>query len=240
MLQRIDLADRVALGRRTSLESTASPSDTLVRAALDALAEAAGASRVGARRSPSGSPSRPGSAAAARTRRRRSDSRTHLEQPLPPSGLHELAAALGADVRSSSPRARSSATATDGARAARSAAGLLGRARPPGRGREGVDGRRLRRASTSAHGAVGWEERRKRSSGARGRPPSARPRRAAAQRSRLSPLADDLRALGAFRADVSGAGPAVYGLFHHRAHAGQPAVRSRRRPHLADRPNWYG
>lgn len=28
-----------------------------------------------------------------------------------------------------------------------------------------------------------------------------------------SPLADDLRAQGAFRADVSGAGPAVYGLF---------------------------
>jgi 4-diphosphocytidyl-2-C-methyl-D-erythritol kinase len=34
-----------------------------------------------------------------------------------------------------------------------------------------------------------------------------------------SPLADELRALGAFRADVSGAGPAVYGLFLHRAHA---------------------
>ena len=31
-----------------------------------------------------------------------------------------------------------------------------------------------------------------------------------------SPLADELRALGAFRADVSGAGPTVYGLFHHR------------------------
>jgi len=31
-----------------------------------------------------------------------------------------------------------------------------------------------------------------------------------------SPLADELRALGAFRADVTGAGPAVYGLFLHR------------------------
>ena len=30
-----------------------------------------------------------------------------------------------------------------------------------------------------------------------------------------SPLADELRAAGAFRADVSGAGPAVYGLFMH-------------------------
>jgi 4-diphosphocytidyl-2-C-methyl-D-erythritol kinase len=30
-----------------------------------------------------------------------------------------------------------------------------------------------------------------------------------------SPLADELRALGAFRADVTGAGPTVYGLFLH-------------------------
>ncbi len=29
----------------------------------------------------------------------------------------------------------------------------------------------------------------------------------------ISPLADDLRALGAFRTDVTGAGPAVFGLF---------------------------
>jgi 4-diphosphocytidyl-2-C-methyl-D-erythritol kinase len=34
-----------------------------------------------------------------------------------------------------------------------------------------------------------------------------------------SPIADELRALGAFRADVTGAGPAVYGLFLHGAHA---------------------
>jgi hypothetical protein len=34
-----------------------------------------------------------------------------------------------------------------------------------------------------------------------------------------SPLAERLQALGAFRADVTGAGPAVYGLFHHRAAA---------------------
>jgi 4-diphosphocytidyl-2-C-methyl-D-erythritol kinase len=34
-----------------------------------------------------------------------------------------------------------------------------------------------------------------------------------------SPLVDELLARGAFRADVSGAGPAVYALFHHRAGA---------------------
>jgi 4-diphosphocytidyl-2-C-methyl-D-erythritol kinase len=34
-----------------------------------------------------------------------------------------------------------------------------------------------------------------------------------------SPLAEELLALGAFRADVTGAGPAVYGLFLHGEHA---------------------
>jgi 4-diphosphocytidyl-2-C-methyl-D-erythritol kinase len=34
-----------------------------------------------------------------------------------------------------------------------------------------------------------------------------------------SPLAEELRALGAFRADVTGAGPSVYGLFLHGEHA---------------------
>ena len=56
-----------------------------------------------------------------------------------------------------------------------------------------------------------------------------------------SPLADELRTLGAFRADVTGAGPVVYGLFHHRA----AAVAARRRLRLRGRiwvtaPAWYG
>ena len=34
-----------------------------------------------------------------------------------------------------------------------------------------------------------------------------------------SPLAEAIRAAGAFRADVSGAGPALYGLFHQRKQA---------------------
>jgi 4-diphosphocytidyl-2-C-methyl-D-erythritol kinase len=36
-------------------------------------------------------------------------------------------------------------------------------------------------------------------------------------------LVDELTTRGAFRADVSGAGPAVYGLFHHRADAARAA-----------------
>jgi 4-diphosphocytidyl-2-C-methyl-D-erythritol kinase len=46
-----------------------------------------------------------------------------------------------------------------------------------------------------------------------------------AEASGASPLADDLRAAGAFRADVSGAGPAVYGLFESRREARSAARR---------------
>jgi 4-diphosphocytidyl-2-C-methyl-D-erythritol kinase len=55
-----------------------------------------------------------------------------------------------------------------------------------------------------------------------------------------SPLTDELRALGAFRADVSGAGPAVYGLFLHRAQATQAESQfaPRGRTWLAA-PAWY-
>src|SRR6476469_9962883 len=56
-----------------------------------------------------------------------------------------------------------------------------------------------------------------------------------------SPLADELRALGAFRADVSGAGPTVYGLFHHRrpARAARRALKRVARTWLTA-PAWYG
>ena len=56
-----------------------------------------------------------------------------------------------------------------------------------------------------------------------------------------SPLADRLRSLGAFRADVSGAGPAVYGLFHHRprAEAARRSLSALGRTWLTA-PAWYG
>jgi len=56
-----------------------------------------------------------------------------------------------------------------------------------------------------------------------------------------SPLSDELRTLGAFRADVSGAGPTVYGLFHHRdaAERARRTLRTRARTWLTA-PAWYG
>jgi 4-diphosphocytidyl-2-C-methyl-D-erythritol kinase len=55
-----------------------------------------------------------------------------------------------------------------------------------------------------------------------------------------SPLADELRELGAFRADVTGAGPAVYGLFADRetAEGARLALTSRGRTWLT--APWYG
>ena len=55
-----------------------------------------------------------------------------------------------------------------------------------------------------------------------------------------SALADELRALGAFRADVSGAGPVSYGLFLHRAPAQSAAraLKTRARTWLTA-PAWY-
>lgn len=55
-----------------------------------------------------------------------------------------------------------------------------------------------------------------------------------------SPIADELRELGAFRADVTGAGPAVYGLFAdpERAEAARVALAPRGRTWLT--APWYG
>jgi 4-diphosphocytidyl-2-C-methyl-D-erythritol kinase len=55
-----------------------------------------------------------------------------------------------------------------------------------------------------------------------------------------SPLADELRALGAFRADVTGAGPAVYALFLHgaQARAAQKHISPEGRTWLTA-PAWY-
>ena len=52
---------------------------------------------------------------------------------------------------------------------------------------------------------------------------------------------EELQALGAFRADVTGAGPTVYGLFHHRsqAKAAQRVAKGFGRTWLTA-PAWYG
>jgi 4-diphosphocytidyl-2-C-methyl-D-erythritol kinase len=55
-----------------------------------------------------------------------------------------------------------------------------------------------------------------------------------------SPIAEELRALGAFRADVTGAGPTVYGLFLHgeQARAAQRSISPKGRTWVTA-PAWY-
>jgi shikimate kinase len=56
-----------------------------------------------------------------------------------------------------------------------------------------------------------------------------------------SPLREELLAHGAFRADVSGAGPALYGLFHRRVDAARAAAALTRLGRLwLTIPAWYG
>ena len=102
--------------------------------------------------------------------------------------------------------------------------------------------RRARKASTAEvyrrfdelEAAAGFAERKATlldvlSSCRRPRDFAALPMNDLAQAAGTASLADELRGLGAFRADVSGAGPAVYALFHRREHAAAAARRLRLR-----------
>jgi 4-diphosphocytidyl-2-C-methyl-D-erythritol kinase len=165
-----------------------------------------------------------------------------LEEPLPPAALDELAVSLGADVPF---------FLHDGPQLGRGDGSVLQPldlpqdywvvvALPPGATK---DSTATVYAAFDRHGgAEGWDGRRvalERAVAAARRPRdlAALPPNDLAS----SPLSDRLRELGAFRADVSGAGPAVYGLFHHR----RQAVSARRALGRGVRtwltvPVWYG
>jgi 4-diphosphocytidyl-2-C-methyl-D-erythritol kinase len=211
VLQRIGLADTLALEPFDALAVEGFLEDTLVRRALELIASSAGvepAWRVTIeKRIPVASGLGGGSSDAAAALRLANDT---LDRPLADPDLHALAAELGADVPF---------FLTQG----------------PQLGEE--DGTRLspldlprdhwivlvlpageRKASTAAvyeafdrrSGHEGFERRRDelRQALVLG-DLAALPANDLAS----SPLADELRELGAFRADVTGAGPVVYGLF---------------------------
>ena len=242
VLQRISLADRVSLESAAHLEVHGFPEDTLVRRSLLLFAEAAGVDpawsvRI-AKRIPVAAGLGGGSSDAATALRLANES---LEHPLGSDVLRELAAQLGADVPS-----------------------FLAAGPQLGEG----DGSELRpldlpqdywvlivlphdqaKASTATvyerfderGGEEGFEERR--ASLLEALSQVHRPRDLAALPENdlaSSRLADELRAIGAFRADVTGAGPAVYGLFHHRppAAAAARSLRACGRSWLCV-PTWY-
>ena len=243
VLQRIGLVDRIELEPATALRVDGFADDTIVRAALESLARAAGvepAWRVRIEKEiPVAGGLGGGSSDAATALRLANET---LPEPLPPEELHRLAAGLGADVPfflSDGPQLG----AGDGSELERVDLPqdfwvvLL---HPHGAVKPSTGS--VYAAFDDRRGADGWEERRR----------TLREALAVVERPRdlaalppndlvSSPLAGELLAQGAFRADVSGAGPVLYGLFHHRA-AAQAAARALRRlgRTWTVAPAWYG
>ncbi len=215
VLQAIDLHDDIELEPADELAVEGFAEDTLVRAALEALAAAAEVEphwrvRIG-KRIPVAAGLGGGSSDAAAALRL---ANALLPDPLPPDALHDVAATLGADVPFFLREGPQLGTG-DGSE-------LTPLELPRDYGVLLVLPERERKASTAEvyttfderDGAEGFEQRRADLLAALDR--VSRPRDLAdlpPNDLASPPLADELRALGAFRADVTGAGPAVYGLF---------------------------
>ncbi len=243
VLQRLDLADRVAVEPGPELRVEGFPDDTLVRGALETLAAAAGAEprwhvRIW-KRIPVAAGLGGGSSDAATALRLANET---IPSPLAPEKLHELAAGLGADVPF---------FLTSGPQLGEGSGAQLTQLELP------QDYWVLlllphdsRKESTAAvyaafdahDGDNGFAGRR--AALEQGLANVRRPRDLAALPPNdlaSSPFAAELLELGAFRADVSGAGPVVYGLFHHREQA-KSAERELRRHGRTwiSVPAWYG
>jgi 4-diphosphocytidyl-2-C-methyl-D-erythritol kinase len=243
VLQRIDLVDRIELTEAPALSIEGFEEDTLVRAALLELASSAGIDpswRVRIEKKiPVAAGLGGGSSDAATALRLANET---LADPLPAEELHTVAARIGADVPfflADGPQLGSG----DGSElkpldlpqdfwvvillphdvAKTSTADVYA-------------------AFDARHDVAGFAERRQALLDAvaevkRPRDLAALPPNDLAS----SPLAEQIRAAGAFRADVSGAGPAVYGLFHHRrdADAARRSLGRLGRTWLTA-PAWYG
>jgi 4-diphosphocytidyl-2-C-methyl-D-erythritol kinase len=243
LVEKLALADTVAVAAGDGLRVEGFAADTLVRSALSALARQASVEPCFAatieKRIPVAAGLGGGSSDAASALRL---ANATLDDPLPPVRLHELAAALGADVPfflADGPQlGRGDGTALEPLDLPQDYFVLLALPRGAAKPSTGV----VYAAFDERGGAAGFEGRRARLEEALGA--VRRPRDLAALPPNdlaSSPLAAELRELGAFRADVSGAGPVVYGLFHHRrpARAARQALRGRAETWLTV-PAWYG
>jgi 4-diphosphocytidyl-2-C-methyl-D-erythritol kinase len=242
VLQRFDLADRIQVEPAPALRVRGFADDTIVRAALEALAAAAGVEpRFEAtitKRIPVAAGLGGGSSDAATTLRLANEL---LPEPLAPEQLAEVAGSLGADVPfflAPGPQLGEG----DGRELTPAAVPqdfwvLL--VLPHGETKRTTAD--VYAAFEARGGEHGYAERRAALLGALDgveRPPdlAALPPNDLAS----SALADELRALGAFRADVSGAGPTVYGLFTRRdaADAAKRVLERRGRVWVCV-PAWY-
>jgi 4-diphosphocytidyl-2-C-methyl-D-erythritol kinase len=228
VLQRIDLADRISVDRADAVEIHGFLEDTLVRGALNALNVTA---RVEIeKRIPVGAGLGGGSSDAATALRLANELRS---EPLLAGQLHDFAAGLGADVPFFLAEGPQLGTG-DGSELSpvsipNDYAVVL--VLPAGE-------RKSATASVYAafSGEEGFAERRAALYAAleAGEIASLPPNDLAS-----SPLAGELLALGALRADVSGAGPAVYGLFAdtEQAEAAREALANRGQTWLT-KPAW--
>jgi len=240
VLQRIDLTDRIQLEPAPRLEVTGFGEDTLVRGALDALAreveaDAGWAARI-EKRIPVAAGLGGGSSDAAAALRLANET---LARPLPIQQLREIAAKLGADIPF---------FLTDGPQLAEGDGTELSPLDLPQDYwvllvfPTGARKRSTAEVYGSFDGAAGFEDR---LAALRGTLAEVRrPRDLAALPPNdlaSSPMAEELAELGAFRADATGAGPVVYGLFGRRedAEAARRALSSRGRTWLTV-PAWYG
>lgn len=217
LLQRLELADTVSVEAASGIEVTGFPDDTLVGAALTALAEAAGG-RAGFRariekRIPVAAGLGGGSSDAASALLL---GNALLEEPLPPARLAALAARLGSDVpfflEPGPQLATGTGTTLAPAPLPQDYAVLL--LLPHGQ----------EKASTASvyagyAGAAGFEQRRAALLAAAAAGPAADLGALPGNDLAASEHSARLRACGAFRAEVSGAGPTLYGLFAQRAAA---------------------
>jgi 4-diphosphocytidyl-2-C-methyl-D-erythritol kinase len=243
VLQRLDLGDRITLRPAATLDVTGFSGDTLVSTALERLAEAAGVEarwrvriekRIPIAAGLGGGSSDAASALLLANRT--------LPQPLEPPALHALAAGIGADVPfflRSGP-ALGTGTGTDLEPLELPQDFWIVLLLPAGETKRSTHD--VYAAFDARGGGEGFAERRAAVLEALGS--VRRPRDLAALPPNdlaSSPFAGELRELGAFRADVTGAGPAVYGLFMQRAAAERAAraLRSRGRIWVTV-PAWYG
>jgi 4-diphosphocytidyl-2-C-methyl-D-erythritol kinase len=243
VLQRLDLADRVEIRPAARLHVAGFSDDTLVAGALERLAEAAGvAPRWEARltkRVPVAAGLGGGSSDAATALRL---ANATLDKPLASDRLRQLAGELGSDVPF---------FLTQGPQLGEGDGTILTPLdlpqdywvlllRPAGVDKASTAD--VYSAFDARDGGKGYRNRR--AALRRALKEVSRPRDLA----RLPPndladsaLADELIARGAFRADVTGAGPVVYGLFQHleTARSARAALKARGRTWLTV-PAWYG
>jgi 4-diphosphocytidyl-2-C-methyl-D-erythritol kinase len=243
VLQRVDLADSLVLEPRAGLRVTGFEGDTLVRRALADLAAAAGVEpawhvRID-KRIPVAAGLGGGSSDAAAALRLANDT---LAEPLPQEELIRIARRVGADVPfflAPGPQlGRGDGTELEplDLRLDYHVVLLL----PAGAAKASTAGVYV--AFDQRMGSEGFEARRNALLEALGQAAAARDL-AALPRNDLasSSSAAEFEGLGAFRADVSGAGPAIYGLFERKEDAlAAAAALSILGATWICAPTWYG